>query len=67
MAVTGDRKYTSEYVFHLLEGVKGKTLGEVDSSNQFARINLPTLSNRFLNYRQPQDYPALLWLFPDFL
>lgn len=37
MAVTDDRKYTSEFVYQLLEGVKGKTLGEVDSSNQFAR------------------------------
>lgn len=37
MAVTDDRKYTSEFVFQLLEGAKGKTLGEVDSSNQFAR------------------------------
>lgn len=37
MAVTDDRKYTGEFVFQLLEGVKGKTLGEVDSSNQFAR------------------------------
>lgn len=37
MAVTEDRKYTSEFVFQLLEGIKGKTLGEVDSSNQFAR------------------------------
>lgn len=37
MAVTDDRKYTSEFVYKLLEGVKGKTLGEVDSSNQFSR------------------------------
>ena len=37
MAVTDDRKYTSEYVYQLLEGVKGKTLGEVDKSCQFAR------------------------------
>jgi hypothetical protein len=37
MAVTEDRKYSKAYVYQLLEGVKGKTLGEVDSSNQFAR------------------------------
>lgn len=37
MAVSDDRKYTKEFVFKLLEGVKGKTLGEVDSSHQFAR------------------------------
>lgn len=37
MAVTDDRKYTKAFVYNLLEGVKGKTLGEVDSSHQFAR------------------------------
>ncbi|MGN0237191.1 MAG: MutH/Sau3AI family endonuclease [Lepagella sp.] len=37
MAVSNDRKYTSEFVYNLLEGVKGKTLGEVDSSKQFNR------------------------------
>lgn len=37
MAVTEDRKYTGEHVFKLLEGVKGKTLGEVDKSHQFER------------------------------
>lgn len=37
MAVTDDRKYTKIFVHALLEGVKGKTLGEVDSSHQFAR------------------------------
>ena len=37
MAVTEDRKYSSEFVVNLLEGVKGKTLGEVDSSHQFDR------------------------------
>jgi len=37
MAVSDDRKYTSDFVFQLLEGVKGKTLGEVDKSRQFAR------------------------------
>lgn len=37
MAVSDDRKYTKEFVYNLLESVKGKTLGEVDSSNQFAR------------------------------
>jgi len=37
MAVSDDRKYTKAFVHALLEGVKGKTLGEVDSSHQFAR------------------------------
>lgn len=37
MAVTDDRKYSKEYVFRLLESVKGKTLGEVDTSHQFER------------------------------
>ena len=37
MAVSEDRKYTKDFVYHLLEGVKGKTLGEVDESNQFER------------------------------
>lgn len=37
MAVTDDRKYTKEQVYNLLEKVKGKTLGEVDKSHQFAR------------------------------
>lgn len=37
MAVSDDRKYTKEFVYKLLEGVKGKTLGEVDKSRQFAR------------------------------
>lgn len=37
MAVSDDRKFTKAYVHALLEGVKGKTLGEVDSSHQFAR------------------------------
>lgn len=37
MAVSDDRKYTSEFVYQLLEGIKGKTLGEVDKSHQFAR------------------------------
>lgn len=37
MAVTDDRKYTKAFVFNLLEGVKGKTLGEVDKSHQFNR------------------------------
>lgn len=37
MAVSDDRKYTKAFVHDLLEGVKGKTLGEVDTSNQFAR------------------------------
>ena len=37
MAVTDDRKYSSEFVYQLLESVKGKTLGEVDKSHQFNR------------------------------
>lgn len=37
MAVSEDRKYTKAYIYQLLEGVKGKTLGEVDKSHQFAR------------------------------
>lgn len=37
MSVSEDRKYTLQFVRELLEGVKGKTLGEVDSSNQFSR------------------------------
>lgn len=37
MAVSEDRKFTKEQVYNLLEGAKGKTLGEVDKSHQFAR------------------------------
>ena len=37
MAVSDDRKYTKAFVHTLLEGIKGKTLGEVDKSHQFAR------------------------------
>lgn len=37
MAVSDDRKYTKEFVGCLLESIKGKTLGEVDKSHQFAR------------------------------
>lgn len=37
MAVSNDRKYTKAFVHTLLEGIKGKTLGEVDKSHQFAR------------------------------
>lgn len=37
MAVSNDRKYTKTFIYNLLEGVKGKTLGEVDSSRQFDR------------------------------
>ena len=37
MAVSDDRKYTKAFVRTLLEGIKGKTLGEVDKSHQFAR------------------------------
>lgn len=40
MAVSEDRKYTREFVYQLLESVKGKTLGEVDKSHQFARCSL---------------------------
>lgn len=42
MAVSDDRKYTSSYVYNLLNSVKGKTLGEVDdvSSRQFDRTIL---------------------------
>lgn len=39
MAVSDDRKYTKAFVHDLLEGVKGKTLGEVDKSHQFARTD----------------------------
>lgn len=46
MAVTEDRKFTKEQVYTLLEGAKGKTLGEVDKSHQFAR----TLESK-KNYR----------------
>lgn len=37
MAVTEDRKYTKNHVYALLEGIKGRTLGEVDTSRQFDR------------------------------
>ena len=37
MTVSDDRKYTKDFVYNLLESVKGKTLGEVDKSRQFAR------------------------------
>lgn len=37
MAVTEDRKFTKKQVYELLEGIKGKTLGEVDRSGQFMR------------------------------
>lgn len=37
MAVTKDRKFTREQVYSILEEAKGKTLGEVDKSHQFAR------------------------------
>ena len=42
MAVSEDRKFTKEQVYTLLEGAKGKTLGEVDKSHQFTR----TLENK---------------------
>lgn len=45
MAVTDDRKFTSEQVYNLLESAKGKTLGEVDKSHQFARtIDKPKIT-----------------------
>ncbi len=37
MAVTEDRKFSKAQVYALLEGAKGKTLGEVDKSHQFDR------------------------------
>ena len=37
MAVSEDRKFTKEQVYNLLEGAKGKTLGEVDKSHLFDR------------------------------
>ena len=37
MAVTDDRKFTKAHVSQILTGAVGKTLGEVDISNQFAR------------------------------
>lgn len=37
MSVSEDRKYTGEFVYNLLENIKGKTLGEVDKSHQFSR------------------------------
>ncbi len=37
MSVSEDRKYSKSFIFSLLENVKGKTLGEVDKSNQFSR------------------------------
>ena len=45
MAVSDDRKFTSEQVYNLLESAKGKTLGEVDKSHQFARtIDKPKIT-----------------------
>ena len=37
MAVTEDRRFSKEQVYTILENAKGKTLGEVDKSHQFAR------------------------------
>ena len=37
MSVTKDRIYTKEFVYNLLESIKGKTLGEIDKSRQFDR------------------------------
>lgn len=47
MAVSEDRKYTKAYVYNLLESVIGKTLGEVDSSCQFARTEKSKKNNRY--------------------
>lgn len=45
MAVSEDRKFTKEQVYNLLEKVKGKSLGEVDSSRQFDRtIDSPKIT-----------------------
>lgn len=37
MPISDKRKYSKEYVYNLLESIKGKTLGEVDKSRQFDR------------------------------
>lgn len=37
MSVTDDRKNAKVFVYNLLEGVKGNTLGEPDKSYQFVR------------------------------
>ena len=37
MSVSKDRIYTKEFVYNLLESIKGKTLGEIDKSRQFDR------------------------------
>ena len=37
MAVSNDRKFTLQYVVKLLDEIKGKKLGDIDKSNQFAR------------------------------
>lgn len=37
MAVTEDRRFSKAQVYTILENAKGKTLGEVDKSHQFAR------------------------------
>ncbi len=42
MAVSDDRKYTKAFVHDLFESIKGKTLGEIDKSNQFARTEKST-------------------------
>lgn len=41
MAVSDDRKYTKAFVHTLLESVKGKTLGEVDT------LSVASLTNNF--------------------
>ena len=45
MAVSDDRKFTRAQVYHLLEGVKGKTLGEVEGY----RLLIGTFSNDIQN------------------
>ena len=46
MSNQSDRQFTKDYVVKLLEGVRGKTLGDVDSSRQFDRMS-NGLTNHF--------------------
>lgn len=39
MPVSEDRKFTRQFVYELMESIKGKTLGEIDSSHQFIRTS----------------------------
>ena len=60
MAVSDDRKYTKAFVHDLLEGVKGKTLGEVDTSHQFARTkNSEKITNRLINEKDTKKSAIL--------